>query len=149
MLDLGGFEESFFLYYEDVDFCRRARERGWMVGYEPSLRIIHHRPLHSRALAVPMRVLTRHALLTYALKHWPAWQFHLLARIVKAEAGIRNQWKRWRGEYQKAAQYRVLEAIAADFASGNSKQARQRLFHFIRKHEPASTPAGRLQTIQS
>ena len=56
MQDLGGLDQRFFLYYEDVDLCRRARDRGWIVGYEPSLRVTHHRPLHSRSLAVPMRV---------------------------------------------------------------------------------------------
>jgi len=145
--DLGGLDESFFLYYEDVDLCRRARDRGWLVGYEPGLRAIHHRPLHARSLAVSMRVLTRHALLTYASKHWPAWQFHLLARIVKAEAMVRNQWKRWKGDYQKADQFAVLEAITSEMARGNSRQARRRLLHFIRKHERNSAPESHLQTI--
>jgi GT2 family glycosyltransferase len=149
MQDLGGLDERFFLYYEDVDLCKRAQERGWMVGYEPSLRVVHHRPLHSRALAVPMRVLTRHALLTYASKHWPAWQFHLLAQIVKSEARLRNQWKRWRGDQQKADQFAVLEDIAADMARGQFRQARRRLLHFIRKHERVVGSESRLQAIES
>jgi GT2 family glycosyltransferase len=149
MQDLDGLDKSFFLYYEDVDLCKRAWKRGWIVGYEPSLRVVHHRPLHSRALAVPMRVLTRHALLTYAYKHWPAWQFHLLALIVKAEARIRNQWKRWRGDHQKADQFAVLDAIAADMATGNSRQARRRLLHFIRKHERVAGSESRLLAIES
>ena len=94
-----------------------------------------------------MRVLTRHALLTYASKHWPAWQFRLLARIVKAEAMVRHQWKLWKGDYQKADQLAVLEAIASAMATGNSRQARRRLLHFIRKHEPNSAPECRLQKI--
>ncbi len=147
MQDLGGLDQRFFLYYEDVDLCRRARDRGWTVGYEPSLRVTHHRPLHSRSLAVPMRVLTRHALLTYTSKHWPAWQFRLLAWIVKAEAMVRHQWKLWKGDYQKADQLAVLEAIASAMATGSSRQARRRLLHFIRKHEPNSALKCRLQTI--
>ena len=47
---LGGLDETFFLYYEDVDFCRRAREAGWSVWYDPALRVTHHFPLHTRAV---------------------------------------------------------------------------------------------------
>ena len=33
---LGGFAESFFAYYEDFDWCWRARLAGLKLGYEPS-----------------------------------------------------------------------------------------------------------------
>ncbi len=32
---LGGFDESFFMYMEDTDFCRRAAENGYKVLYAP------------------------------------------------------------------------------------------------------------------
>lgn len=38
---LGGFDEGFFLYFEEVDLCRRARNAGWKVIYEPRSRIVH------------------------------------------------------------------------------------------------------------
>jgi N-acetylglucosaminyl-diphospho-decaprenol L-rhamnosyltransferase len=87
--ELGGLDRDFFLYYEDVDFCHRASRRGWSVWYEPRLRATHHRPLHLREVPAYLRFLTRHALMTYARKHWPAWQFQALALIVRAEAEIR------------------------------------------------------------
>jgi len=36
-----GFDERFFLYYEDVDICRRLRSRGFSVVYEPRAAVIH------------------------------------------------------------------------------------------------------------
>lgn len=39
--ELGGFDEGFFLYFEEVDLCRRARQAGWKVIYEPRSRIVH------------------------------------------------------------------------------------------------------------
>src|SRR5262249_41767950 len=88
--DLGGFDRDFFLYYEDVDLCWRARQRGWSVWHEPGLSVMHHHPLHGRTVSPPLRLITRHALLTYAHKHWPAWQVRLLSGIVRAEAALRG-----------------------------------------------------------
>jgi len=39
--ELGGFDENFFLYFEEVDLCRRARRAGWKVVYEPRVRVVH------------------------------------------------------------------------------------------------------------
>lgn len=38
---LGGFDERFFLYYEDVDFCFRAREVGKTVWLSPTVSVLH------------------------------------------------------------------------------------------------------------
>ena len=38
---VGGFDERYFLYYEDVDLCRRLRLRGYDVRLVPGARIIH------------------------------------------------------------------------------------------------------------
>jgi GT2 family glycosyltransferase len=42
--DVGGFEPSYFLYYEDADLSWRGRLRGWTYWYEPSAVVWH---LHS------------------------------------------------------------------------------------------------------
>jgi GT2 family glycosyltransferase len=33
---LGGFDERFFLYFEDTDLCRRCHQAGWQVVYNPA-----------------------------------------------------------------------------------------------------------------
>ena len=38
---VGGFDEAWFLYYEDVDLCWRLRLAGWTVRYEPSSVVRH------------------------------------------------------------------------------------------------------------
>ncbi|MDB0552475.1 glycosyltransferase family 2 protein [Ralstonia solanacearum] len=38
---LGGFDPRFFLYYEEVDLCRRARALGYTVQYWPEMRVRH------------------------------------------------------------------------------------------------------------
>ncbi len=39
--DIGPMDEGFFLYFEEVDFCRRAGAAGWQVWYEPKSRVLH------------------------------------------------------------------------------------------------------------
>jgi len=39
---VGPFDEAFFMYYEDIDWCHRAGTAGWAVYYVPSARIMHH-----------------------------------------------------------------------------------------------------------
>jgi GT2 family glycosyltransferase len=38
---VGGFDERYFLYYEDVDICRRLGAAGASVIYEPGAEVIH------------------------------------------------------------------------------------------------------------
>lgn len=45
---IGGFDDAFFLYFEDVDVCVRARHAGWDVVYDPSLKVAHHHRAASR-----------------------------------------------------------------------------------------------------
>ncbi|MFH1675518.1 MAG: glycosyltransferase family 2 protein [bacterium] len=40
---VGAFDERFFLYFEETDFCRRAKEIGWTSHILPSIRILHER----------------------------------------------------------------------------------------------------------
>lgn len=38
---VGGFDEDFFLYFEDVDFCQRIRNNGKKVAYFPEFKVRH------------------------------------------------------------------------------------------------------------
>lgn len=38
---VGMLDERFFVYWEDVDWCRRMRESGWRVVYYPQATIVH------------------------------------------------------------------------------------------------------------
>jgi GT2 family glycosyltransferase len=40
-MSLGGFDERFFLFGEEVDLCLRARQAGWEVAYDPATVITH------------------------------------------------------------------------------------------------------------
>jgi len=62
---VGLFEESFFLYYEDVDLSWRGRARGWRYAYVPEA-VAHHVHAASGGVANPMamRFAERNRLVT-------------------------------------------------------------------------------------
>lgn len=40
---IGGFDEKYFLYFEETDFCRRARKAGFSTWFIPESRVMHIR----------------------------------------------------------------------------------------------------------
>lgn len=118
--ELGGFDETFFLYYEDADFCRRAWAANWSVWYEPGLRLTHYSPLHTRPVPPELRLMTRHALLSYAQKYWSGWRQTALAAVIWLEAFGRQI----RGGQEM---HRELRRLAADWLGGQPLATRWRV----------------------
>lgn len=98
LVRLGGLDADFFLYHEEVALCRRSWDLGEAVEFDPSVEVVHLRPLQARRVAPTLRVITRHSKLLYFRKHLPGWQFEGLAAIVALEGTIRGMvaWARGR-----------------------------------------------------
>ena len=45
---VGGMDEGYFMYSEEVDWCMAMRKAGWQVWYQPDAEIIHHGGASSR-----------------------------------------------------------------------------------------------------
>ena len=131
--DVGGLDEKFFLYYEDVDLCLRAKQNEWQVRYDPTLAVVHHHPLHGRHQPAALRLVTRHSLLTFADKHWPRWQSRLLARLIRVEGRLRRGWSKLRRDSREAEVFNQLAALAGDFLAADHEEARRRLDRVIRR----------------
>jgi GT2 family glycosyltransferase len=52
---VGAFDEGYFAYHEDVDWCFRARAAGWEVYYQPLSRVYHTGSRSTAALVRPLR----------------------------------------------------------------------------------------------
>jgi GT2 family glycosyltransferase len=84
---VGGFDERFFLYWEDADFCRRVRTAGSRVRYHPDARVVHAVGRSSRTIrALAVREFHRSAYLYYSLHvarsrwHPARWMAFVLLR---------------------------------------------------------------------
>jgi GT2 family glycosyltransferase len=68
-LDLGGFDEGFFMYWEDADLCRRALAAGWKTMYEPAAEVVHLTGRASRHAPVRSLVAFHRSVFHYYWKH--------------------------------------------------------------------------------
>ena len=73
--DIGLFDPRFFLYFEEVDHCRRAHDAGWSVTYLPSTSVVHVGGESAKSVASLSRdrqisVLQTESELLYMRKHF-------------------------------------------------------------------------------
>lgn len=86
---IGGFDESFFLYFEDADFCLRARAQG-KVYYVPSISVIHHRGRSHRSNASVADRAYRDSQVTY----WRRYNGSLSAGLIVVYQRLRSAYGR-------------------------------------------------------
>ena len=70
---IGGFNEEYFLYVEDIDLCYRIKKSGWKIHYCPWSSVVHFggrstRSVGSRALKEHFRGMYRFFLTHYRLQ---------------------------------------------------------------------------------
>ena len=88
---IGGWDERFFLFMEDVDVCRVVRAAGGVVRYEPNARVMHVVGTSRAAAPVRSIVLHHRAAYRYADKWWHGPQRLALpaaAAFLAARAGV-------------------------------------------------------------
>jgi N-acetylglucosaminyl-diphospho-decaprenol L-rhamnosyltransferase len=66
---VGGWDPEFFMYSEDVDFCRRVRDAGYRVVYNPVVSLVHHIGGSTRTVPARMVVERHRSMWRYYRKH--------------------------------------------------------------------------------
>ncbi|MBI4133366.1 glycosyltransferase family 2 protein [Candidatus Uhrbacteria bacterium] len=76
---IGPLDEGFFIWFEEVDFCKRARAAAFEVAYTPSAQCIDYigQSFKQVRLYSKQKMLTR-SMLYYFKKHAPTWQWFVL-----------------------------------------------------------------------
>lgn len=80
--EVGGFDDRFWMYFEDMDWCWRMWEKGWAVYYVHG---VHLRHVHGRASAKVPGVIMALIKNRYARTHFISW--------------LKYFWK-WRGNHK-------------------------------------------------
>jgi len=89
--ELGGFDERFYpLWFEDVDFCRRVTDRGYLWYYEPQAVAVHAGAHSIPKITVEMRrVYWYRSLLRYAAGHFGPAALRVVCLAVLAGSFVR------------------------------------------------------------
>lgn len=66
---VGGMDERFFIYYEDVDLCYRVKQAGWRIVFTPEAVITHLGGRSTCQIPVTGRIMMLRGLLTFFRKH--------------------------------------------------------------------------------
>ena len=89
---VGGFDESFFLYWEDADYCRRLKAKGLKSTYVPAVSVQH---TGGRSSELVPRLAIRsfhHSALRLYLKHGGLFT-RLTAPLAMAAMRLRMEWQ--------------------------------------------------------
>ncbi len=85
---VGGFDEQYFMYAEDVDLCWRLGKAGWQVVYAPAAVVTHQQGVSTNRH--PYRMILEHhrSLLRFAGRSTSGWRRALLP-LVAVGIGVR------------------------------------------------------------
>ena len=67
---LNGMDKNYFMYVEDVDYCRRVRELGFDIVYSPDAEIIHLERSGKKTLSLSALNHTANSYIIYIKKHY-------------------------------------------------------------------------------
>lgn len=79
---IGGWDEGYFMYVEDVDLCWRLGRAGWTVAYEPAATVTHVQGVSTAGHPYRMVVAHHRSTLRFAGKRWHGVRRLLLAPLV-------------------------------------------------------------------
>ncbi len=86
---LGGFDERFFMYCEDMDLCLRMKQAGWLTYYVPQARFVH--AVGRSSDHAPLRMIFHHhrSMYLFYRKHMARGEGPIVRALVPLGAALR------------------------------------------------------------
>ncbi|MBT4516653.1 MAG: glycosyltransferase family 2 protein [Candidatus Komeilibacteria bacterium] len=80
---IGTFDEKFFVWFEEVDLCKRAGQASIIIKYFPSAEIVHQGgESFSKSNSLKKQIIFNKSLLYYFSKHKPIWQSLIILLLI-------------------------------------------------------------------
>jgi GT2 family glycosyltransferase len=159
--ELGGFDERFFIYFEEVDLCKRAKDRRGEVWFWPAARVRHLAGVSCEADTVRARMICtlRHSRTLYFQKHFGALgqfgirlvnflegfakgivfsSFRFISRRTDHKERAKGYWSVAMGSTGIETRDTRMRVLAFTVKPTESADTRYRVVQFIEKAEEAS-----------
>jgi N-acetylglucosaminyl-diphospho-decaprenol L-rhamnosyltransferase len=69
---VGPLDESYFMYFEELDWCRRSRAAGWEIHYVPTAQVIHYEGKSSEQVLAARTIRFQRSKVRYFCKYYGA-----------------------------------------------------------------------------
>jgi GT2 family glycosyltransferase len=76
--EVGGMDETFFMYSEELDWCRRIHAAGWEIHYVPDAQVVHHEGKSSEQVVPARHIYFQSSKVHYARKYHGPWLAEIL-----------------------------------------------------------------------
>jgi GT2 family glycosyltransferase len=131
LAQIGGFDEGYFMYSEELDLCRRLKMAGWRIIYLPIAQIIHYEGKSSEQVVAARHIRFQTSRVRYFRKFHGPLAAEILRAIIlalfAAEWGIEAA--KWLLGVKRPLRRERLAAYQQLLASG-LKVSHARSFHY-------------------
>jgi len=86
-LEVGGFDEQYFFYNEDLDLCKTLVKKGFDLYYLPHATVTHFGGQSTQTLKPKARIEGYRGGLYFAYKHYPRWIFRAYRAVLWVDIG--------------------------------------------------------------
>lgn len=112
MDQIGLLDERYFMYCEEMDWCKRLWKEGWEVWCQPAATVIHREAQSSRQNRWPSYVQKWRSRFIFYGRYYPAW-WQTANRLV-IRAGLWAEARRARAAYQQGTLAAADLALSLD-----------------------------------
>ncbi|HLI50331.1 MAG TPA: glycosyltransferase family 2 protein [Thermomicrobiaceae bacterium] len=90
----GGMDAGYFMYSEEIDWCRRIKQLGWTILLAPAARVIHHGGQSTSQVVEEMFLQLHRSRARYLRRYEPDWKLaatQLAGRLAATRATLRHE----------------------------------------------------------
>jgi N-acetylglucosaminyl-diphospho-decaprenol L-rhamnosyltransferase len=117
---VGPLDEGFFMYFEELDWCRRCRAAGWEIHYLPTVEIVHHEGKSSEQVTTARMIRFQHSKIRYYRKYFgPGWSLVIRLFLLGTFAvQLAEETLKWMVGHKRALRRERMSSYWQVFKSG-------------------------------